>query len=131
MTPLRFSACEPCWQLTFFAARNPTRVAQQLQIPPLEWIQVSLTLDVGERAAYDAALADLRTSYEAFARAVDASSNSREAQARLDESRRRRGLEARDYTGAGALSLLQQARKLGELNGALTRCDRCSVLRLR
>ena len=101
--------------------KSDPHVAQQLQIPPLEWIQVSLTLDVGERAAYDAALADLRTSYEAFARAVDASSNSREAQARLDESRRRRGLEARDYTGAGALSLLQQARKLGELNGALTR----------
>ena len=59
---LRFSNL--CWQLTRRTKSDP-HVAQQLQIL-LEWIQVSSILDVGERAAYDAALADLRTSYEAL-----------------------------------------------------------------
>ena len=72
-------------------------------------------------AAYDAAMSDLRASYESFARAVEAASNSRNAQSRLDEHRRRRGLDAREFESAGTFSSLAQARKLGELNGALTR----------
>ena len=96
-------------------------VASQLQLPPVEWVTLSLTLAEAERAAYDAATADLRASYDAFARAVDAASNARSAQSRLDESRRRRGVDAREYASAGAFSSLAQARKLGELNGALTR----------
>ena len=96
-------------------------VASQLQLPPVEWVTLSLTLAEAERAAYDAATADLRASYDAFARAVDATSNARSAQSRLDESRRRRGVDAREYASAGAFSSLAQARKLGELNGALTR----------
>ena len=96
-------------------------VASQLQLPPVEWVTISLTLAEAERAAYDAATADLRASYDAFARAVDATSNARSAQSRLDESRRRRGVDAREYASAGTFSSLAQARKLGELNGALTR----------
>lgn len=38
-------------------------VAEQLQLPPLEWITISLPLAEAERAAYDAATSDLRASY--------------------------------------------------------------------
>ena len=57
-------------------------------------------------------------SHEGFVRAVDATSSARGAQRRLDESRRRRGLDASEYTSAGEFSSLQQARKLGELEQA-------------
>ena len=85
-------------------------VAEQLQLPPVEWVTVALTLAEAERAAYDAATSDLRASHEAFARAVDAASNARSAQSRLDESRRLRGVDAREYASAGAFSSLAQAR---------------------
>ena len=74
---------------------------------------MALTLAEAERAACDAATSDLRASHESFARAVEAASNARSAQSRLDESRRRRGVDAREFASAGAFSSLAQARRVG------------------
>ena len=96
-------------------------IAMQLNLPPVEYTTIKLSLNEAERAACSAAMSDLRAAYACFVRVTESSANARGAQARLDENRRQRGLDARDYAEGGANSALQQARLQGELNAALTR----------